>query len=408
MKNRKHVVIVGAGFAGITTAKKLSNKNIDVTLINKTNFHLFQPLLYQVATSTLSSNNIAFPVRSIFRKSKNVKVLMDEALYVDTENKQLHTKNGVHDYDYLVLSTGSSHNYFGKDEWEKNAPGLKTIEDALSIRYKVFEAFEKAERETDKEKRKSLLNFVIVGGGPTGVELAGAIAELSNETLVGEYRNFDPKEANIYLVEGMSAVLNTYSDSLKDAAKKQLESLGVKVLLSSFVKNITEDGVYIGEDFIPSNTIVWAAGVQAKTVSFSSQVEKHRTGRLLVEKDLTLKGHSDIFVAGDLAYLDGVPTIAPAAIQQGKLVAKNILRQESNSFSYKDKGSMATIGKSAAIVEIGKFKLSGYFAWLMWLLVHVVFLISFKSKASVIVEWLWSYITMQKRARVMIESKGEK
>lgn len=403
--NKKHVIIVGAGFAGIAAAKKLSNKNVEVTIINKTNFHLFQPLLYQVATSTLSASNITYPVRSIFRKSKNVRVLMDEAVHVDVENKKLHTKHGVHDYDYLVLATGSSHNYFGKDHWEDSAPGLKTVEDALSIRYKVFQAFERAEREKDPEKRDALLNFVIVGGGPTGVEMAGAIAELANETLQGEYKNFKPEDAKVYLVEGTSGVLNTYSKKLKDAAKRQLQDLGVHVLLSSFVQDITEEGVVLGRDFIPASTIIWAAGVQAKTVSFSREIEKHKTGRLIVEKDLTLKGDNSIFVAGDLSYVEGVPTTAPAAIQQGKLVARNILKEDKKDFKYLDKGAMATIGKSAAIAEIGKIKLSGYIAWLLWLFIHVVFLISFKNKASVIVEWLWSYTTLQKRARVMIKSK---
>ena len=406
--NKKHVIIVGAGFAGIAAAKKLSNKNCYVTIINKTNFHLFQPLLYQVATSTLSSTNITYPVRSIFRKSKNVRVIMDEAVHVDTKEKILHTKNGKYEYDYLVLATGSSHNYFGNDKWEKDAPGLKTVEDALSIRYKVFEAFEKAERETDPVKREPLLNFVVVGGGPTGVEMAGAIAELANETLQGEYKNFKPEDAKVYLVEGMSSVLNTYSDKLKKAARKQLQQLGVQVMTSSFVQDITEEGVTIGRDFIPSSTVIWAAGVQAKSVSFSTEIEKHRTGRLLVEKDLTLKGYPDIFVAGDLSFVEGVPTIAPAAIQQGKLVAKNILSNGNRNFSYLDKGAMATIGRSAAIAEIGKMKLSGYIAWLLWLFIHVVFLISFKNKASVIVEWLWSYTTLQKRARVMIKSKEDK
>ena len=330
---------------------------------------------------------------------------MDEAVHVDVENKKLHTKHGVHDYDYLVLATGSSHNYFGKDHWEDSAPGLKTVEDALSIRYKVFQAFERAERETDPEKRDALLNFVIVGGGPTGVEMAGAIAELANETLQGEYKNFKPEDAKVYLVEGTSGVLNTYSDKLKEAAKRQLQDLGVHVLLSSFVQDITEEGVVLGRDFIPASTIIWAAGVQAKTVSFSCEIEKHKTGRLIVENSLTLKGNSSIFVAGDLSYVEGVPTTAPAAIQQGKLVARNILKEDKKEFKYLDKGAMATIGKSAAIAEIGKIKLSGYIAWLLWLFIHVVFLISFKNKASVIVEWLWSYTTLQKRARVMIKSK---
>lgn len=406
--SKKHVVIVGAGFAGITVAKKLSNKNVDVTIINKTNFHLFQPLLYQVATSTLSSTNISYPVRSIFRKSKNVRVIMDEAVYVDTERKTLHTKNGKYEYDYLVLATGSSHNYFGNDGWEKDAPGLKTIEDALSIRYKVFEAFEKAEREIDPAKQKALLNFVVVGGGPTGVEMAGAIAELARETLRGEYRSFNSEDAKVYLVEGMPNILNTYSEKLKESAVKQLQQLGVQVLTSSFVKGITEEGVAVGERFVPSKTVIWAAGVEAKSVSFSTPIQKHRSGRLFVENDLTLRGYRDIFVAGDLSFLDGVPTIAPAAIQQGNLVAENILNETNKTFSYRDKGSMATIGRSAAIVEIGKLKLSGYIAWLIWLFIHVVFLISYKNKFSVVLEWLWSYTTLQKRARVMIKSKESK
>ena len=408
--NLPHVVIIGGGFGGLTAARALKRAKACVTLIDRTNHHLFQPLLYQVAMAGLSPADIAAPIRAILRKQKNVTVLLAEATGVDFARRVVTLRDGEISYDYLVLSTGSRTSYFGHDEWEKFAPGLKDLDDAVEIRRRVLLAFEAAEKESDPERRRELLTFVVVGGGPTGVELAGAIAELARFVLARDFRKINPSAATILLLEGSSEILSSFPPDLSESAVRQLAELGVTVRLNARVTNITERGVYLGEELIKSATVIWGAGVQATSFTQRLGVPLDRAGRILVEPDLTLPGHPSIFAIGDMIMFKDqagklLPGISPVAIQMGAWAAHNIQRaiagQSPEPFHYAEKPTMATIGRSAAIAQIGKIHLSGLIAWLAWLTVHIFFLIGFRNRLAVIFEWAWSYFTYQRGARLI-------
>ena len=412
------VVIVGGGFGGLYTAKALAKASVEVTLIDKRNFHLFQPLLYQVATGTLSPADISSPLRAILSKSKNTKVLLGEVSDIDPEAQKVILGDEAVPYDTLIVATGAKHSYFGKDDWEEFAPGLKTVEDAIEMRRRIFTAFEAAEKETDLEKRRAWLTFVIVGGGPTGVELAGAIAELAYQTLKEDFRNIDTSETRILLLEGMDRILPPFAPELSQAAEDSLKQLGVVVQTKTLVTNIDNDIVTIKQGDavreIASKTILWAAGVKAspmgKVLAQRTGVECDRAGRIIVEPDLSIKGHANIFVIGDLAnfsHQNGkpLPGVAPVAMQEGQYVASliqqrlqgNILPQ----FAYSDRGSLAMIGQNSAVVDLGFIKLKGFFAWLFWLLIHIYFLIEFDNKLIVMIQWAWNYITRNRGARLI-------
>ncbi|QSJ15339.1 NAD(P)/FAD-dependent oxidoreductase [Nostoc sp. UHCC 0702] len=412
------VVIVGGGFGGLYTAKALAKASVEVTLIDKRNFHLFQPLLYQVATGTLSPANISSPLRAILSKSKNTKVLLGEVSDIDPEAQKVILGDEAVPYDTLIVATGAKHSYFGKDDWEEFAPGLKTVEDAIEMRRRIFTAFEAAEKETDLEKRRAWLTFVIVGGGPTGVELAGAIAELAYQTLKEDFRNIDTSETRILLLEGMDRILPPFAPELSQAAEDSLKQLGVVVQTKTLVTNIDNDIVTIKQGDavreIAAKTILWAAGVKAspmgRVLAERTGVECDRAGRIIVEPDLSIKGHANIFVIGDLAnfsHQNGkpLPGVAPVATQQGEYVASliqqrlqgNILPQ----FAYSDRGSLAMIGQNSAVVDLGFIKLKGFFAWLFWLLIHIYFLIEFDNKLIVMIQWAWNYITRNRGARLI-------
>lgn len=406
------VVIIGGGFGGINVAKTLKNTNLEVLVIDKTNHHLFQPLLYQVASAALSPGEIAMPIREILRKQENTIVIMGDVCQIDKTNKQLMLANGEKvDYDYLVLAVGARHSYFGNDAWEKYAPGLKTIQDALKIREKILISFEKAERLDNPKEAAKYLNFAIIGGGPTGVEMAGAIAEIANKTLFKNFRRIKPEKSNIYLIEAGPHILPMYPPALSTKAKLDLKKLGVCVFEGKKVTSVTDEGVVIEETFYPCKNIIWAAGNQASPLLKTLDTPLDRQGRVLVEPDLSIPSHPEIFVIGDAACALGsdqkpLPGIAPVAIQQGKYVAKIIKNQPSKRppFKYFDKGSMATIGKAKAIVMVGKLQFSGLFAWLMWCLIHISYLIGFRSRLSVMVEWLFFFLTGQRGARLIYTS----
>lgn len=418
-QKRHQLVILGGGFGGLYAAQSIpADAPIDVTLIDKRNFHLFQPLLYQVATGGLSPGDIASPLRAILAGRKNVTVLQAEAVDLDVEGRQVLLKEGAAPYDTLVIATGASHHYFGHDDWAARAPGLKTVEDALAIRQKIFSAFERAERETNPEKRRALLTFVLIGGGPTGVEMAGALAELAHDTLAGEFRHIDPTWARIVLIEGVDRVLPPYPQKLSEKARASLEALGVEVRVGTLVTDVRDGAVTIkkGEDTetIESATLFWAAGVQAsplgKILAGKTGAALDRAGRVIVEKDLTLPGHPEIFVIGDLANFSHqggkpLPGIAPVAMQQGRYVADLVRRRINGSpqwpFVYLDKGNLAVIGRNAAVAEIGKFRFSGFPAWLLWVLIHIRYLIEFDNKALVLFQWAWNYFTRKRGARLI-------
>jgi NADH:ubiquinone reductase (H+-translocating) len=409
---RKHVVIVGGGFAGINAARVLGNKpDIEITLIDRKNYHLFQPLLYQVAMAALGEGDIAAPLRNMLANYRNITVFKGIVQSIDTEKKTIVTDFREITYDYLILACGVQHHYFGNNQWEEFAPGLKTLAQAKEIRRRVMEAYERAERTTDFVERKKLLTFVIVGGGPTGVELAGSIGEMSRYTLSRFYRNIDPKLTRIFIVEAAPRILGSFCPDLASKATRSLEQLGVQVWTNSMVSNVDENGVQIGNERIEASTVLWAAGVTATGIGKTMDVETDRIGRIVVDEDLSIPQHPEIFVGGDLAHFqleDGrtLPGLAPVALQQGRAIGKNILLDLKGKtrklFRYRDKGQMATIGKNKAIVEFGSLKFDGIFAWFTWLLVHIYFLTSFRHRVFVLLQWGWSYFTFSYGARLII------
>ncbi len=413
MPNKK-VVIVGGGFGGLNVAKKLKKCPLDILLIDKTNHHLFQPLLYEVASAALSPGEIAIPIREILRKQANVTVMMGEIIQVDKKNNQLILGNGEKvNYDYLVLAVGARHSYFGKNEWEQFAPGLKTIKDALTIREEILLSFEKAERLDNKAETEKYLNFVIIGGGPTGVEMAGAISEIAQKTMFKNFRRIKPESSKIFLVEAAPRILQAFPEKLSKKAREGLEKLGVTVIEGKKVTNITEDGVQVEETFYPCKNVIWAAGNQASPLLKTLYVPLDRQGRVIVEPDLSIPGSPEIFVIGDASTTmdkDGkpLPGVAPVAIQEGKYVAsilkKQLPKQQRPPFVYFDKGSLATIGKGKAIAWVGKLQLYGVLAWFMWCFVHIVYLIGFRNRLSVMLEWFLFYLTGQRGARLIYSS----
>jgi NADH dehydrogenase len=412
----KSVVIVGGGFAGLNAAKGLANrKEISVTLVDRRNHHLFQPLLYQVAMAGLSPADIAVPIRSLLARYRNIRVLQGEVQGLDLPNHRIQTTFGELPFDYLILAGGSQHSYFGHDDWETYAPGLKTIEQATEIRRRVLMAFEQAELSTDPEQRKRQLTFVIIGGGPTGVELAGAIGEMTRFTLAKDFRNIDAKLARIILVEAGPRILPTFSDSQASRAMRDLESLGVQTWTNSRVTRVDDHGVFVGGEHIEAATVLWAAGVQASKLGQKTGAECDRQGRVKVSSDLSLPNNYNVFVAGDMAHVTGadgqsLPGVAPVALQQGVYLARLIRGEvekgrERKPFRFIDKGQMATIGRSRAIVEIGKFHLAGRFAWLLWLIVHIYYLTGFRNRIFVVMQWAWSYLTFRRGARLIVDKE---
>jgi NADH dehydrogenase len=408
-----HVVIIGAGFAGLNAALKLAKEPVRITIIDKKNHHTFQPLLYQVALAVLSPAEIASPIRAITRKHKNTEVLLDEVVDFDLPNKRVILKDAKPlDFDYLIVAAGAGHAYFGHPEWEQDAPGLKTIEDALEIRRRVLHAFEQAEKEAILGGELKPLNFVIVGAGATGVELAGAITDIAKRYMVHDFRGIDPTRARVILLEGGPSVLSTYPPDLQQSAKKQLEELGVEVRLNAKVTNIEPGVVMMGSEQIQSRVTLWAAGVAASPLGRKVGVATDRAGRVQVAGDLSVPGHKDVFVIGDLAsYMDRdgrpVPGVAPAAIQMGKFAAgqitRDISREPRTTFHYLDKGSLATIGRSKAVGDLPGLHVSGVVAWLMWLGIHIAFLIGFRNRVLVLMEWAWAYFTFNRGARLITD-----
>ena len=405
-----HVVIVGGGFGGLYAARALAHRPVRVTLLDRRNHHLFQPLLYQVATAALNASDIAVPLRSVLRKATNITVLLAEIERVDLANRRLVLDRGEMGYDALVLAAGASHSYFGHDDWEVLAPGLKSLEDALEIRRRVLLAYEAAERESDGAEQQALLTFVVIGGGPTGVELGGALGEISRRTIARDFRVIDPTKARIILVEGGSRILPTFPESLSRRADDALRRIGVEVCTNAIVTRVTADAVWLGGKQIRARTVLWAAGVAAAPLAQTLGAPLDRSGRVLVEPDLSIPGHPEAFAIGDMcAFLHQtgtpLPGMAPVAIQQGRTVADNVLRRLSGKptrqFRYRDKGSMATIGRAAAVAVVGRLRLSGLVAWLAWLLVHITFLIGFRNRFLVLFEWAWAYVTWHRGARLI-------
>ncbi len=408
---KKQVVIVGGGFAGINAARSLSDsRGIHVTLIDRRNHHLFQPLLYQVAMAALSPAEISAPIRSVVRHSRNVDVLYGNVKGVDLAARKVQTDFGDVSYDYLILACGAMHSYFGHNEWEEHAPGLKSLEEALEIRRRVLTAFELAERETDPKVQEELLTFVIVGAGPTGVELAGALAEISHYTMGHDFRRIDPRRTRVYLIEGGPRVLPPFDPKLSAYAQKALEKLDVIVRLNSIVTKVSAEGVVIGNEEIRARTVLWAAGVQPSELNKSLGVALDRSGRVIVERDCSLSTHPEVFVLGDQAAFEAgggkyLPGVATVAIQQGRYVAKlikdEVKGKERKPFEFWDKGSMATIGRALAVLQTGKIRMNGFFAWMGWLLVHIYYLIGFENRAIVLFQWAYNYLTMGRGARII-------
>lgn len=404
------VVIVGAGFGGLEAAKKLGRENHRVTVIDRTNYHLFQPLLYQVATAALSPADIAAPVRAVLSNYQNVEVILAEVQTIDIATKKVRTTDGEISYDFLILATGARHSYFGHPEWEKLAPGLKSLEDAVEIRRRIFMAFEYAEKITDEAARKAAMTFVIIGGGPTGVEMAGAIAEIARYTLSKDFRHIDPSQARIILIEGEPRVLASFPEDLRISATKQLTDLGVEVRTGVHATNLSDAGLQVGNEFIPCRVKIWAAGNMASSVGQTLGVPVDRAGRVLVNEDLTIPGHPEVQVIGDLASFSHqtgqpLPGVSPVAMQQGRHAADNILAviegRKPQKFWYWNKGSMATIGRNKAVADLNLVHFSGLPAWIVWLFVHVLFLVGFRSRLVVLFQWAWAYLSFNKGARLI-------
>ncbi|MEN3148883.1 NAD(P)/FAD-dependent oxidoreductase [Neorhizobium sp. IRAMC:178] len=416
--SRQHVVIVGAGFGGLQVAKSLRGLDIEVIIIDRRNHHLFQPLLYQVATSVLATSEIAWPIRQMFRGSQNVRTVLGEVVAVDRQLQQVKLADKTaFFYDILVMATGARHMYFGHDEWETSAPGLKTLEDATTIRRRILMAFEKAETEADPEKRSALLTFGIVGAGPTGVELAGMISELARRTLVGEFRHIDTQAARILLIEAGARLLPTFTENLSTYAERSLEKLGVEIRKGSPVTACSPTGVTIGSEFVVCNTIIWAAGVKASNAAAWLGTAADRAGRAIVQADLTIQDVPNIYVIGDTASVQWkngttVPAIAPAAKQQGSFVAQRIRhrlagRPAPQSFRYRHLGNLATIGRNSAVIDFGRLKIRGWLAWWIWGVVHIYFLIGARSRLAVAMSWLWISFSRQHSARLITQRDSE-
>lgn len=413
--SKPRVVIVGAGFGGLSAAKALKNTDVDVVVIDKNNHHLFQPLLYQVATAALSPGDIAQPIRTELRGNKNVQVILDEVKSIDKENSTLELTNGFLDFDYLILAPGNRHSYFGNDEWEKHAPGLKDLNDAIIMREKILKSFEKAERNyKNKEEYRRNTSFVIVGGGPTGVELAGAIAEIARKTILKDFPLIKAKDITIKLIDGADSLLTQYDESLSNYTRTTLEKMGVEVILNTMVKSVEQELVITNNVEFESSNIIWAAGNTASPLLKTLDTDLDRAGRALVNPDMSIVGYDNIFVIGDASYLvdangKTVPGIAPAAMQQARYVADLIVqRKKINSrkpFKYLDKGSMATIGRAKAIAQVGKLKFKGFIAWMMWGIIHIMFLIDFRNRLKVMTEWLWYYITFKPGASLIFHNE---
>jgi NADH dehydrogenase len=403
------VVIVGAGFAGLNAAKALRHAPVTVTVIDRSNHHLFQPLLYQVATAALSPSDIAAPIRRILRHSRNTNVLLADVVAIDVPGRRVLLADGYVAFDYLILAAGATHSYFGHDDWSAHAPGLKSIEDALVIRRRLLLAFEVAEREADPQTRAEWMTFAIVGAGPTGVELAGTLAEVARKTLARDFRHIDPTQARVVLLEAGDRVLPGFDPQLSESTRRQLVRAGVEVRTNARVTQIDAFGIALGTQRLQARTVLWAAGIAASPLAASLGVPLDRAGRVLVRPDLTIPGQDQVYVLGDLMHFEQagqlVPGVAPAAIQAGKHAAANVIAtlrgKPRKSFIYRDKGTLATIGRAAAVAQLGKLKLSGYVAWLLWLFVHILFLIGFRNRVLVLIEWAWSYFTYDRGARLI-------
>ena len=405
-----HVVIIGGGFGGLYAARALAGAPVRVTVLDRRNHHVFQPLLYQVAMAALSAGDIASPIRWILRHQRNVEVLLADVTAIVPAERRLILADGEMEYDYLIVASGATHAYFGHDEWRRTAPGLKTLEDALDIRRRVLLAFEHAERESDPDRRQALLTFIVIGGGPTGVEMAGALAEISRQSLARNFRRIDPSTARITLLEAGASVLSTFPESLREAARKDLERLGVTVRTGAAVTQVAPGRIQIGDEVIVAETVIWAAGVAASPLGATLGVPLDRAGRVLINPDLTIPGYANVFVIGDLASLPGesgkpLPGVAQVAIQMGKHATRNIMRsiekQPMRPFHYVDLGNMATIGRAAAVADFGWLRLHGYIGWLAWLFVHILNLIGFRNRLVVLVQWAWSYFTYQRAIRLI-------
>ena len=420
--NLPHLVIIGGGFGGLTLAKALKRAPINITLVDRQNHHLFQPLLYQVASAVLSPGDIATPIRGVLRKQVNTKVLLAEVTSIDISRKRVKFKNQTMQYDILVLAVGVSHDYFGNENWSKYATGLKTLDDALEIRQRILMAYEKAEWSTNPEELRKLLTFVVVGGGPTGVEMAGALSEIARQTLLKDFRNIDSSDARVVLIEGGSRLLPGFRLPIPENARKQLESIGVEIITNELVTNIDEEGVMLGQNRINAATVIWGAGVRASPLANSFDIPKDWMGRIIVEPDCSIPNHPEVFIIGDLANHQHakeekdsppdkpLPGVAQTAIQMGNHVAKCITADRAGSirprFVYKDLGSMATIGRSKAVADIFGIKFTGVLAWFIWLFVHLMSIVGFRNRLMVFIQWFWSYLSSQRGARLIRGKKS--